>query len=603
MCCAFGLQPLRDSDISWAHLYNSDVLTSISFSCCSEVVLVNCGIDDKGAEMLADNLNTSVLVTLIVDFNQISNSGAEAVASCLSRCGEVQEVSVQCNSIEDSGAIALVEAVVDCTSLRKLDMQGNAISDEGAIVIAKATGSLSGVDLYLHNVNITEGGIERVLEHRASTKIRSLVFGSSWEGICEGGIDALRRALQCKTLPSLKITESNIHDIEAVTGELEHSLSIRGLECAYLSEDTVPTQCKIMQHLSNTLQRLDYHGNRSEGCSQLLRDCIKACKSLRSVILVHGMHTTCVLDALNCCTDLHTLHLSSSIGSDIAPLFSNFKSWLNLHTLDLSSNWFGSNCAQCLGKVLVHCKNLRCLNLALNDIDESGAVAIAEGLRDHTRLVELDLGYNEITSEGIAALATVFRSNHLHHLNLRGCSLGSGGTTAMVDSLCGGSLETLDLDDNELGEEGTVALCGGLKNYTQLVKLDISNNNIGSVNLASLAMALKHCPNLQELDIEYNDITSDGVSTILDIMKSCEHLRVLDLSGNRMGVDGAAVVVGEWQRKYVLKLNLYDCYDDPHKTALNNQGKCCNSCDHLLKQYYSNDYVYSPDISKVIYRE
>ena len=604
VCCAFGLQPLRDSDISWIYLCNSDVLTSISFSCCSEVVLVNCGIDDKGAEMLANNLNTSVLGILIVDFNQISNSGAEALASCLSRCGEVQMVSVQCNSIEDSGAIALVEAVVDCTSLRKLDMQGNAVSDEGAMVIAKATGSLSGLDLYLHNVNITEGGIERVLEHRASTKIRSMVFGSSWKGICEGGIDALRRALQCKTLPALKITESNIHDIEAVTGELEHSLNIRGLEFAYfLSEDTVPTQCKIMQHLSNTLQYFDHRGNMSESSSQLLRDSIKACKSLRSVKLFGDMHATCVLDALNCCTDLHTLHLSSSIGPDIAPLFSNFKSWLNLHTLDLCLNNFGSKCAQCLGKVLVHCNNLRCLDLAGNEIDDSGAVAIAEGLKDHTRLVDLDLGFNNLTSEGFAALATVFRSNHLHHLNLWDCSLGSEGATALVDSLCGGSLETLDLNDNKLGVEGTVALCGGVKNYTQLVKLDIADNNIGSVGLASLAMALKHCPNVQELDIDHNDITSDGVSAILDIMKSCEHLQVLDLSYNSMDVDGAAVVVGEWQRKCVLTLHLVGCFDDPHESTLNNEGKCCSSCDHLLKQYCSNDYVYSPSISKVIYRE
>ena len=601
VCCAFGLQPLRDSDISWVHLYNSDVLTSISFSCCSEVVLVNCGIDDKGAEMLANNLNTSVLESLIVDFNQISNSGAEALASCLSRCGELQEVSVQCNSIEDSGAIAIVEAVVDCTSLRKLDMQGNAISDEGAMVIAKATRSLSHLDLYLHNVNITEGGIERVLEHRAGTKIRSMVFGSSWEGICEGGIDALRRALQCKTLPSLKITNSNVHDIEAVTVELEHSLNIRGLECAYLSKDAIRTRCKIMQHLSNTLQNLHYEG---ESSSQLLRDSIKACKSLRSVKLVDGIHTTCLLDALNCSTDLHTLQFQGFyIGSDVATLFSNFKSWLNLHTLNLSANNFGSKCAQHFGKVLVLCKNLRCLNLEFNNIGDSGAVAIAAGLKDHTRLIDLDLGRNKITSEGIAALATVFRSNHLHHLNLYDCSLGSGGITAMIDSLCGGSLQTLNLSANDLGVEGTVALCGALKNYTQLVELNITHDEICSVGLASLAMALKHCPNLQELDVEYNDITSDGVSAILDIMKSCEHLRILNLNGNRIGVDGAAVVMGEWQRKCVLKLSLNDCLYNHDEIALYNERKCCSSCDHLRKQYCSKDYVFSPYMSKVIYRE
>ena len=78
---AFGFQ--QNNDISWVHLYNSESFSSLSrerFSYCSEVVLVNCGIDDEGAEKLAIKLNPTVLEKLVLDFNRISDSGAVALA-------------------------------------------------------------------------------------------------------------------------------------------------------------------------------------------------------------------------------------------------------------------------------------------------------------------------------------------------------------------------------------------------------------------------------------------------------------------------------------------------------------------------------------------
>ena len=60
LCYAFGFQVFPDDDISWVHLYNSESFSSLPqerFSYCSEVVLVNCGIDDEGAEILAVRLN------------------------------------------------------------------------------------------------------------------------------------------------------------------------------------------------------------------------------------------------------------------------------------------------------------------------------------------------------------------------------------------------------------------------------------------------------------------------------------------------------------------------------------------------------------------
>ena len=576
------------------------------FSYCTETILVNCGIDDEGAEILANRLNTSVLENLVLDFNKISDSGSVALASCIARCSVVWEISIQCNSIGDSGAIALADALVNCSSLRRLDLQGNNLGDEGTVAIAKATQGLPSLDLYLHNVNITEEGIERVLEHRASTKIRAMVFGSSWDSISEAGIDALRSALKCETLPALRISETNIYNIETLMAELQHVRNIRGLECHNIP---VPTLCRIMNYLCN-IHQIEFliWGSFSSTSAELLSDSLKICKSLHSVTLddslvntvqfsllnADGSLCSSSLDALKCCSNIHSLSLPlCNIGSvGISLLVSAHKSWVNLHTLNLSKNAFGSDGAQDLSKVLVQYKSLRCLDLSNNEIGDSGAVALAEGLKDHTSLIELKLGHNNITSAGIVALIQVVRCNHLQHLDLSRCSQLSENVAALVDVMCTDTLQTLKLCDNELGVDGIVSLSVGLKNCTQLVKLDIDGNGIGSLGLEYLGEGLRHCTKLQVLKLDYNNIKSDAVPTILGIMESCRFLQELGLRGNDIDVDDAAVLVKGWQNQSVLTLNLFFCFDVPHKLALVKGESCCNSCDHLLELYCNNDYVH-----------
>ena len=630
LCYVFDFQVFPDNGIPWVHLYNSESFSSLPrkrFSYCSVVVLVNCGIDDEGAEILAIRLNTSVLEKLVLDFNRISDSGAVALAWCIARCSVVQEVSIQCNSIGDLGTIALADALVHCSSLRRLDLQGNGLGDEGAVAIAKATEGLPNLDLYLHNVNITEEGVERVLEHRASTKIRAMVFDSSWDAISDAGIDALRSALKCGTLPTLKISITNIYNIKILVAELEHVRNIRGLECGRVTEDTLPTLCGIIKCMNN-LQHLECSviNYISSTSAQLLGDILRTCKFLCSVSL-HGNKYTSVsvhdilLDAGKCYNNLRLLKVTlCSICSDGATsLFCDYKSWVNLHTLNLCGNNIGSDGTQVLSKVLVHCKNLRYLDLSSNDLDDSGCLSLAEGLQNHTSLLELKLGCNNSTSEGIAAMIPVFKRNHLQHLDLSQCGIGSDDIAALVDVTCTDTLQTLELRKNSLGLDGarilsdglqkcrqlmelyisysSIGPCGmaclaeGLKCCRQLVKLDVSSNDIGSYGLSFLADGLQHCINLQVLDLSRNVIASVGIAAITVIMKRCRYLQKLDLSENSIGVDGAAVLVGGWQHKSMLTLYLLKCLGGPHESALLNVERCCSSCDHLLELYYNNDYV------------
>ena len=541
LCYAFGFQVFLDSDISWVHLYNSKSFSSLPrerISYCTDVVLVNCGIDDEGTEILAIRLNTSVMEKLILDFNRISDSGAVALAWCIARCNVVKEVSIQCNSIGNLGAIALSDALVHCSSLRRLDLQGNALGDEGAVAIVKAVEGLPNLNLYLHNMNITEEGVEKVLEHRASTKIRAMVFSSSWDAISDAGIDALRSALKCGTLPALKISETNIYNIELLVVELEHVRTVRGLECDWVSEDTLTTLCGIIKSM-NSLQHLQCSGMSSTS-AQLFGDILRSCKLLYNVSLVGNEYGMSIPS-----NNLRSLDMSDCLnGSESATsLVCDYKSRVNLHTLNLHFNKIGPYGAQVLSKVLVHCNNLRYLDLAGNDLGDSGCLSLADGLQNHTSLLELKLGLNGITSEGIAAMIPVIKRNHVQHLDLSKCGIGTGGIgsdgiTAMVDVTCADTLQRMELGSNSLSLVGAMILSDGLQRCRQLMELDISSNSIGSSGMSYLAEGLKCCRQLMELDISNNSIGSSGMSYLAEGLKCCRQLMELDISNNSIGSSG-----------------------------------------------------------------
>ena len=568
LCYAFGIQVFQDSDISWVHLYNSDEFSSLPrerFSCCSEVVLVNCGIDDEGAEILANRLNTSVLENLVLDFNRISDSGAVALAGCIARCSVVQEVSIQCNSIGDSGAIALADALVHCSSLRRLDLQGNGLGDEGAVAIAKAAEGLPNLDLYLHNVNITEG-VERVIEHRALTEIRAMVFGSSWDAISDAGIDALRSALKCGTLPALEISKTNIYNMEILVAELVNVRNIRRLVC---DNDTFPTLCDIIKSMNN----LSYISCSNISCNnvQLLGDSLKSCKN------ISGM---------------------SGGSESVALMFDDHRGLVNIHTLNLWHSTIDSDGAQVLSKVLVHCKNLRCLDLTSNHIGDDGAVALAEGLKDLTSLLELRLGGNYITSQGALALVEVLKYNHLRHLHLSGNSIGPESMAALVDVICTDTLQTLRLSRCGLLLDGAVSLSAGLKSCRQLVELDISHNKIDSHGMASLAEGLKSCRQLVELDISHNKIDSHGMASLAEGLKSCRQLVELDISHNKIDSHGmASLAEGLKSCRQLVELDISHNNIDSHGMASLAEG--LESCRQLVELDISDNNIGSHGMSSL----
>ena len=645
----YGSRAHSDSHISWLHMYNTDKLCPFPrqrFSFCTNMVLVNCGIDDEGAEMLTMTLKPSVLEKLVLDFNRISDSGAKALATCLAGSSVLREVSVQCNSIGDSGARAITDAIGKCGSLRKLDLQGNMVSDEGAISIAETVKSVPGLDLYLHNINVTEEGISRVLQHRATTHIETMVFGSSWNSICDGGTEALRRAFLCEALPALKIcftdvnyVTTNMKNIETVIAESVVGVQFRSLSVSRISTKALSSLCGIMKY-TKVLHHLHF-----ETCFFEMME-----GDVWNDFCVQLNELTCLRSLSLCC--------SSEL---LSVMLENFKGWPNLQSLDLCKNTSKSRGVDVLCKVLVQCKSLHHLDFSDYEMGDSGAEALAEALKDHTSLRQLKInGYctvDKLSLVGMNSWSKVIRSNNIQHLdlshqaiwptfvydqvraiwaghvalssevtssiierrnNLRTLSIGSN-LCISSDALCEHlksftnlekldvsfklrtsgellaslveslkyckQLTELDVSCNKIGILGKrISLDSSFKFGWQLIKLDISSNNLCSQGMEVLA----ECINLQVLNLAKNMISFDGVAALLEVMDSHPYLKELELEGNNIGIDGAADLVKGWKHKTVLKLGLEKCFDWSHEKYLVEGKRYCPYCHVLL---HNNHFV------------
>ena len=614
-CClsTFNFKML-EIDISLLHVSNSDSFYSLDLEkfACTEIFLVNCGIDDRGTELLNSGLETSILKCLVLDFNKISDSGAVQLAGCTAACSIMQELSIQCNSIGDSGAIALADGLGGCSTLRILDLQGNILGDKGAVALALAMNALPNVLLYLCNVNVSKHGIEEVLKINENASIKTMEFGRSWNYINNAGIDELRRALNCGTLPTLEVSKSNINEITTLVTEQFHVGNIRALKCTSVTEDTVHTLCDLIKSMNNLQELFLEVYDITPTTADFLLDICKHVKKLNlwssynsskilaaSIKSVHNIHGLCLSnhgmtslfhdpESWGSLCSLKMDHCKSIIKSNyFSELLMNCK---NLRYLNLSNNSILSSECGVLAKALKHCTGIRELHLRSNEVGSRGVVDLADVI-SCKGLYNLDLSYNFIGTAGIISLSGILKNTNIKNLKLSYNEIDSNGVAALVDILnsVSGTIRTLEFKWNNVGFYARI-FGVGLRKCKHLVELYLYSNNITSQGISHIAEGLKYCTCLEVLDLSDNDITSDGATTIVAIMDSCNNLKDLDLSSNRqLDIAGATVLVGGWNRKSLLCFDLDSCLGlcEDHVYA----GNGCSSCSVLLDIYYLNYYL------------
>lgn len=169
--------------------------------------------------------------------------------------------------------------------------------------------------------------------------------------------------------------------------------------------------------------------------------------------------------------------------------------------------------------------NLTVLKLGYNNLGDTGVTILAAGIAVHKSLVLLDLGFNNFGDEGATALANAMQqaSNRFH----------------------GGTLQTLYLAGNMIGEDGALSMADFIRQGSQLSKLYMTGNRIGADGVKAITEAILE-----------NEILRDGDSTLLGLaednpaadedetnqMSSFSGMQELFLGGTGMGTLGCHAV-------------------------------------------------------------
>jgi hypothetical protein len=222
--------------------------------------------------------------------------------------------------------------------------------------------------------------------------------------------------------------------------------------------------------------------------------------------LIEGINHNQSIACLSICADIGGVNFRS-----ISPFFRNNN---NLAQLEFNSFEVGLECAQSIAFVLDEgrCQSLTFLRIQRCHLSDEGFAGMATALRIYPQLESLSFQDNNIGLMGCIALGDTMRG---------------WGTS---------NLKTLDLDGNEIDDQGLQALAAGMNN-SALEFLYLSGNLITAVGLRSLSTYFQseRCC-LETLSLYWVNLGDAGVVALADGLIGNKSLTSLRFHPHQSGI-------------------------------------------------------------------
>ncbi|KAK2969454.1 hypothetical protein RJ640_011351 [Escallonia rubra] len=167
----------------------------------------------------------------------------------------------------------------------------------------------------------------------------------------------------------------------------------------------------------------------------------------------------------------------------------------HMKKLDLRDNMFGVEAGLVLSKSLSKHANLTEVYLSYLNLEDEGAIAIADILKETAPLLEvLEMAGNEITAEAAFSLAACIAGKQF--------------------------LAKLNLAENELKDDGVIKISKALEEgHDELKEVDMSSNSLSRVGAKVLAEVVVKKPRFELLNINVNFISDEGIDFLNTIFK------------------------------------------------------------------------------------
>ena len=188
--------------------------------------------------------------------------------------------------------------------------------------------------------------------------------------------------------------------------------------------------------------------------------------------------------------------------------------------VDLPDNMISDKCMHNI-KSLISAKGVEYLNLASNQISTEGLKIIQNEVMASKTLKYLNLGIIERS----------FRRNNFN---------GEGGIILARILLNNTSIETLILQDNELGEDSGDKIGASLIQNKTLRHLVLADNKIKNKGARSI---IENASHLISINLANNDISPEVCQTLKNLIITSPYLRDIIWDGNNVGLKGINYIV------------------------------------------------------------
>jgi hypothetical protein len=258
--------------------------------------------------------------------------------------------------------------------------------------------------------------------------------------------------------------------------------------------------------------------------------CVKKLYFSSGSISLEGFE--CLARGLSRNTSLESIDLSYTNMTDdcVIALVDGIRTNKTLKCLDLSGNSALSQSGRAAIERLIGYNVLRELILA-HTKESVGASILASSLADNHSLEKLDLERAFVNGEGsetFRALCESLRGNTtLRHLDVRDNGVILDGVCVTALELDTMSLETLDLDVNDVTTCGIAALAQSLQGPCTLKKLGLTRCDLDDTELLKLGEALTTNVLLEILDVKFNHVTHDGACQFFELLPQMKGLKAV----------------------------------------------------------------------------
>jgi len=223
-----------------------------------------------------------------------------------------------------------------------------------------------------------------------------------------------------------------------------------------------------------------------------------------------------------------------------------------LSNLNLQCTSINDEGANLFGSAISGTSPLKVLNLSSNQSISSAGWQTFLNQLAQTTVENLDISFNDIGSSALVSLANIGTLKSLRLKCLSRSSITPSGWQAFFNSMQTRrvQLKKLDISRNKVGNLGSTALVGLLRNMSTLKTLNIDSMSSdfavlespweGSENITSQGWQVFFTTlqdsnlDLVHLDLCSNNIDDEGIALLVKLVSSMKSLKSLGLGGNRL---------------------------------------------------------------------